>query len=266
MNVAACVQPQKLARLRGAAGQDHAVYAALDWAHADAIIRRQPVDVLVVDPQFGASQAPRVDRITEVRTRYRALPMVVYSALTAHTMRPLIELGTAGLDQIVLYGLDDDPERLRRVIELQPGVRLGEQLIRELRPRMDCLPASIGAALERAIRNPAAFRGVGDFATAAGVPRRSLYRHVERAGLVTPRELLAGSRVLRAYALLLMPAHTLDSAAEQLRFGDRDALARAMKQAVGLTPGRARIRMGPDAFVRRLALGLTTSAPVEQAA
>src|SRR3972149_5572301 len=92
MHIAACVQPQKLARLRGAAGQMHTVYAALDWAHADAIIMRQPVDVLVVDPQFENAHAPRTDRIRAFRDKYRALPMVVYSTLTAQTLRPLVDL------------------------------------------------------------------------------------------------------------------------------------------------------------------------------
>jgi hypothetical protein len=113
MHVAACVQPQKLARLRGAAGNAHAVHAALDWAHADSIIKRQPVDVLVVDPQFDGAELPRSDRIRAARHRYRALPMVVYSTLSAQTMRTLVELGTEGLGQIILYGLDDDPRHLR---------------------------------------------------------------------------------------------------------------------------------------------------------
>ena len=58
MHVAACVQPAKLSRLQGAAGTTHNVHAALDWAHADSIIRRQPVDVLVVDPQFDRRPKP----------------------------------------------------------------------------------------------------------------------------------------------------------------------------------------------------------------
>lgn len=259
MHVAAAVQPQKLARLRGAAGDAHHVHAALDWAHADAIIRRQPVDVLVVDPQFDAPTAPRTDRIRAVRNRYRALPMVVYSTLTANTLRPLVELGTEGLGQIVLFGLDDDPKHLRHVLELQPGVRLGEQLLAQLRPALEYTPAAVASAIERAVRNPAAFRGVGDLAAAAGVPRRSLYRHFERAGFVTPREVLAGARILRAFAILGVPGHTIDDAATQLRFSDSDAMARAMKHAVGFTPGRARSRLAPEAFVHRLAHHLTPS-------
>ncbi len=253
MHVAACVQPPKLARLRGAAGDDHNVHAALDWAHADSIIRRQPVDVLVVDPQFGDSPAPRSDRIRAVRHRYRALPMVVYSALTTQTMRTLVELGTEGLGQIVLFNLDDDPQHLRQVLELQPGILLAEQLLAALRPCLNHTPAPVAGAVERAVRNPALFRNVGALTAGAGVPRRSFYRHLERAGLASPREILAGARSLRAYALLRIPGYSLELAATQLRFHDVDAMTDAMKSVVGVTPGRARSRIAPEEFVTLLA-------------
>jgi AraC-like DNA-binding protein len=250
MHVAACVQPQKLARLRGAAGSAHAVHAALDWAHADSIIKRQPVDVLVVDPQFDGADLPRTDRIRAARHRYRALPMVVYSTLSAQTMRSLVELGTEGLGQIILYGLDDDPRHLRQMLELQPGILLSEQLIGGLRSRLNYTPTPVAAAVERAIRNPAAYSSVGEMSAAAGVPRRSFYRHMERAGLASPREVLAGARVLRAYALLRVPGNSLDMVADQLRFSDVDGMAETMKSLVGITPGRARARVATDEFVR----------------
>ena len=253
MNVAACVQPQKLARLRGAAGSAHAVHAAHAWAHADSVIRRVPVDVLVVDPQFDGSATPRTDRIRAAKSRYGALPMVVYSTLSAHTMRSLVELGIEGLGQIVLYGLDDDPHHFRQVLELQPGILLSEQLLNSIRRQLSHTPAPVAAAVERAVRNPAVFRSVGDLTAASGVPRRSLYRHFERAGLASPRELVAGGRILRAYALLRIPGYSLELAAEQLRFSDVDAMTEAMKATVGVTPGRARARIAPDEFVRTLA-------------
>ena len=65
--------------------------------------------------------------------------------------------------------------------------------------------------------------------------------------------MLACARLLRAYAFLGIPGYTRELAAEHLRFTDQDAMARAMKRAVGVTPGRARTRLAPDAFVRRMA-------------
>jgi AraC-like DNA-binding protein len=41
--------------------------------------------------------------------------------------------------------------------------------------------------------------------------------------------------------------------ASHVRFTDAEAMTDAMKWGVGMTPGRARDRMGPDEFVARLA-------------
>ena len=232
------------------------MHAALDWAHADSIIRRQPVDVLVVDPQFDTPAEARSDRIRAVRNRYRSLPMIVYSNLAAQTLRPLVELGREGMEQLILFGLDDDPQHLRQMLERQPGIVLSERLLALLRRPLSRVPSAVAAALERLVHNPSVFRGVPDLASAAGVPRRSLYRHFERAGFVTPRELVAGARLLRAYAFLREPAYSLDAVAEHVRFTDADALTKTMKWGVGMTPGRARERMGPDEFAARLAAQL----------
>jgi AraC-like DNA-binding protein len=264
MHVAACVQPAKLCRLQGAAGDRHSVHAALDWAHADSIIRRQPVDVLVVDPQFDTPAEAKSDRIRAVRQRYRSLPMIVYSNLAAQTLRPLVELGREGMEQFVLFGLDDDPQHLRQMLERQPGLVLSERLLGHLQRPLSRVPAPLAAALERLIRNPSAFRGVPDVAAAAGVPRRSLYRQLERASFITPRELVAGSRLLRAYAFLREPAYSLGAVAEHVRFTNSDALTKAMKWGVGMTPGRARDRMGPDEFVARLASRLAPGTDLDE--
>ena len=256
MHVAACVQPAKLARLQGAAGDRHRVHAAMDWAHADSIIRRQPVDVLVVDPQFDTPSEARSDRIRAVRNRYKSLPMIVYSNLAAQTLRPLVELGREGMEQLILFGLDDDPQHLRQMLERQPGIVLSGRLLSHLQRPMSRIGAPVAGALEHLIRNPSVFRGVPDLAASAGIPRRSLYRHLERAGFVTPRELVAGARLLRGYAFLREPAYSLDAVADHVRFTDADALTKAMKLGVGMTPGRARDRMGPEEFVARLAARL----------
>jgi AraC-like DNA-binding protein len=240
------------------------VHVALDWAHADSIIRRQPVDVLVVDPQFGTFTEARSDRIRAVRQRYRSLPMIVYSNLAAQTLRPLVELGREGVEQVVLFGLDDDPKHLRQMLERQPGLVLSERLLGNLQRPLSRVPAPVGSALERLIRNPSVFRGVPDLSAAAGVARRSLYRHVERAGLVSPRELAAGARLLRAYAFLREPAYSLEAVAHHLHFTNAESLTKTMKWGVGTTPARARDRMGPEEFVARLASRLAPGADLNE--
>jgi AraC-like DNA-binding protein len=252
MIVAACVEPQKLARLRGAVGEQHRLHVALDWAHADSIIRRQPVDVLVVDPQFGSAE-PATAPIRTLRQEFRSVPFVVYSILAAQTHKPLIELGRDGMEQLVLYGVDDDPRHLRRVLERQPGVQLAAQLLERLRPRLRSLPAEVAGAIERVVHTPAAFHGVPDLAAAAKVSRRTIYRECERANLASPRELIAGARVLRAYAFLRESDYAIEDVAEHLRFSSPHHHTKTMRGACGMTTARARDRIGPDDFVELVA-------------
>ncbi len=255
MIVAACVEPQKLARLRGAVGESHRLYVALDWAHADSIIRRQPVDVLVVDPHFGSTE-PRAESILALRQQYRSVPFVVYSVLAAQTLRPLIALGRDGMEQLVLFGIDDDPRQLRRTLERQPGVALAAKLIGRLRPKFRSLPAAVTRAFERVIHTPAAFHGVPDLAAAANVSRRTIYRECERAELASPREIIAAARVLRAYAFLRESDYAIEDVAEHLRFSSPHHLTKTMRWACGMTTARARDRITPDDFIALLAARL----------
>ncbi len=261
MIVAACVEPPKLARLRGAVGDTHRLHVALDWDHANSIVRRQPVDVLVVDPAFGSSNGPRTDAIRSLRAEFRSVPFVVYSVLAAQTLQPIIELGREGMEQLVLFGVDDDPRHLRRILERQPGVALAEQLMTRLQPRLRSLPADVARAIERVVHTPAAFKGVPDLAAAANVSRRTIYRECERAQLASPREVIAGARVLRAYAFLRESDYAIEDVAEHLRFSSPHHLTKTMRWACGMTTARARDRVAPDDFVNMLSARLMPAAP-----
>lgn len=266
MIVAACVEPQKLARLRGAVGEAHRLHVALDWDHANSIIRRQPVDVLVVDPNFGSAAEARTEQIRSLRAEFRSVPFVVYSALAAQTLRPLIELGKDGMEQLVLYGIDDDPRHLRKVLERQPGVALAAKLVARIQPRLRSLPADVGRAIERVIHTPAAFKGVPDLAAAANVSRRTIYRECERAQLSSPREIIAAARVLRAYAFLRESDYAIEDVAEHLRFSSPHHLTKTMRWACGMTTARARDRIAPDDFLDHLAQRLMPEAPISVSA
>ena len=257
MVIASCVSPSKLVRVEAAAEGTHQVLIALDWGHVESMIRRKPVDLLIVDPQFTGIGPPQTEPIRALRHRFRSLPMIVYANLAAQTLQPLMELAAEGIDQLVLYGFDDDPRRLRALFERQPGIALSERLIGALHGSLRYAPAPVAYTIQRLIRNPASMTIVEEFVAAAGVPRRSVYRHLERAGLASPHDLIVGARVLRAYAFLREPAYSIGSVALHVHFANADSLTSAMKRMVGVTPARARGRMPPEDFVDRLARALT---------
>jgi AraC-like DNA-binding protein len=256
--ITACLPPERLERLRLALPEPDRLHTAADWEHAGSIIRRQAVDVLVADPCFGSGE-PDASPVIALRDRYRSVPVVIYTALSARTVGPIATLGRNGFEHLVLHGVDDAPWQLRALLAAQPGVALAERLIERLRPALRSVPTDVAGALERVIHTPAAFQGVPDLAAAADVSRRTIYRECERAKLASPREIIAAARVLRAYAFLRESDHAIEDVAEALRFSSAHHLTKTMRWACGMTTARARERITPDELIDLLVSRLMPS-------
>lgn len=251
MIVLACLPPARLERLRAAINGPHPLQAAVDWQEVVPFVREHPVDVLVADPAFSAGE-PDPAPIMAIRARFRSLPFVIYSALDASTAGALAVLGRAGFDEVILEGIDDAPWRLLAVLESQPGVALAAQLLERIQPALQQVPAEVARAVERVIHTPAAFRGVPDLAAAAEVSRRTIYREFERAQLASPREIIAASRALRAYAFLRESDRAIEDVAAALRFSSAHHLTKTMRWACGMTTARVRDRVAPEELIDRL--------------
>lgn len=252
MNILACVPPLSLSRLRAVCGGAHRVYAALDWEDVAGAMKQYPVDVIVVDPRFGGPAEVTVAPVLELRRQYPSTPFVIYTALEAETLPSIIALGRDGIDRLVIVDVDDEPRQLCAIFERQPGPKLSDALAAALAERLEALPSEVAQAIVRVIHTPAAFDSVPDLAAAANVSRRTIYRECERAALASPRELIAASRALRAYALLREGNLSIEDAAEALRFSSPHHLTKTIRWACGMTTARARARISPEEFVRMI--------------
>ncbi len=252
MNILACVPAELLTRLRADCDGAHRVYAALDWEDVAGAVERHPVDVIVVDPRFGSPATLTLAPVLELRRIYPATPFVIYTTLDAKTLPAIVTLSLSGINQLIIADVDDHPLQLCAIFERQPGVRVSDSLALALAPHLSQLPPDVASALERVIHTPAAFDSVPDFAAAAKVSRRTIYRECERAALASPREILAAARALRAYALLREGDMAIEDVAEALGFSSPHHLAKIMRWASGMTTARARARIAPDEFVQMI--------------
>lgn len=252
MNILACIPAGPLARLRAVCSGAHRVHAALDWEDVAGAMTRHPVDVIVVDPRFGSPSELTVAPVLELRRIYSSTPFVVYTALDAETLPGIVSLGRAGINQLVLVDVDDEPQHLCAILERQPGAQLSNVLSAALASHLAKLPPDVAAAVERVIHTPSAFDSVPALAAAAKVSRRTIYRECERASLASPRELIAASRALRAYALLREGHMAIEDVAEALRFSSPHHLAKTIRWACGMTTARARAKIAPSEFVQML--------------
>lgn len=128
-------------------------------------------------------------------------------------------------------------------------------LIAALEPEL----ARVPPALQRAVRNmfsyPSRYRVADDLALAAGMSRRALFRHLKRAGFVSPRRLVASGRVARAFQLLAQDA-SARNVATQLGYRSVDQLSQHLRELVGCTASDITVRMSEHAFVSAIRTAL----------
>ena len=259
MEVLALLPAPLLSHLRASVVRDHTLTVANDWGALHAVARRTPVDVAVVDPSVGGPAGAR--EVAELRGRNPSLPVVVYTALSPHALKAVVELARCGIEHVVLFQFDDDPRRLLDLLERLPGYALSERLLEELGPAIGALPAATARAVERLIKTPHRFFGAPDLAAAAGVSTRTLYRQLEAAGLASPRVVVQGARLLRAYAYLRDATYSAKDVAAKLGYSSPDVLVQQSREATGLTPAELRDEVGGDGLVAMLAERLTGRRP-----
>jgi AraC-like DNA-binding protein len=184
--------------------------------------------------------------------RFPSLPVMLYTSLSPTAMKAVAELTAHGVRHVVLSRYDDEPARLLDVIERLPEHTLGDKVLARLEAPMALLPASLARALERLVHRPHLFGTVEAVAASAGVTVRTVYRHVESAGLASPRHLIVGARLLRAYSYLRDPGHSVEDIAEKLGYTESRIFARNAREVFDLTPTALRRSLTPDVFVDRL--------------
>jgi len=253
LEVVAHLSPALLAHLRFVLREHHLAWAE-DWGSFDRLVRQTAADVAVVDP--AAEGAVRTSEIVDLTRRYPSLPVVVYTALSAPSLRAIVELAKQGVHQVVLYRFDDDPRRFAELLEQQPGVALSDDLLGHLAAPLSTLPSSLARAVERMFQRPGRFAVAEDLAVAAGMPRRTLYRTLAVAGFASPSTLVRGARLLRAYAYLRDAGHSAEDVAAKLGYSSRQLFARHVREFFGVRPTDLRRSVQEADCVRRLARAL----------
>lgn len=260
MDVAAYLPRQLLAHLTIVLGPQHTLISAGRWDELRTSVQHRVIDVLVVDP--AAEAVTRVDVIEEIHRDFPSLPIVIYTSLSAGSMRAIHHLGRLGLEHVVLNRFDDERQRFLELLERVPGQALSDELLRLLAPELARLPMTVVRAVEQLFRSPSRFRNTQDLSAASGTILRTLYRQLEGAGIYSPRLLVASARLLRAYSLLRDPGRHVKDVAAKVGYHSQYQLTQHMRSLTGQTPRLVRIYIEPEQFVALLAAGVRR--PVQQ--
>ena len=241
-----------LSHLRVVVRQRHTLREAAGWDELTATLRARPIGLLVVDP-VGPGDVD-VERVAELRLRFPSIPIIAYTVLSPVAMQAMVQLVKAGVEQVVLHRVDDEPKRFLALIDRQHGYLLGDQILASLSGPMARLANPLGGAVTRLFREPERYRSATDLAIDAGCSTRHLSRQFEQAGFATPKIVVDSARLLRAFGYLMDPGCALENAAEKLGYSAPRILANQLEAAIGMR-GRAlrRQNMEPGEFVTLLA-------------
>ena len=250
VEIAAYLQPNLLANLSVIAGASHRILGSDSWENLSLKIRSQPIDLAVLDPV--ASGEVRQDAILGILDEFPSVPIILYSQLLPGTIQATIDLARAGVRHVVLYRYDDDPKRFLELLESEPGAAFAQMLLKRLEEPLTLVGSNLRRGVERMFGAPGHFETVPDLARTAIVGTRTIYRKFEEAGFASPRKFLVAARLLRAYAYMLEPGTTLESAGEKLGYHS-SAFRRQVRIFFGTTPLVLKRKMAPDEFVTRLA-------------
>ena len=154
---------------------------------------------------------------------------------------------------VVLHHYNDEPRRFLDMLQRQPGTALSIALLDRLAPALGVLPTGLARAVERLMLDPSEFDDVGDLADAAQITVRTAYRQLGSAGISSPRALVVGARLLRAYAYARDPGQSLETLATQVGYRAPRVMTKHMRDVLGVSPRAVRQRMRPTEFIDALA-------------
>lgn len=254
MEVAAYLPQRLLTHLKIVLGDQHDLIPASGWEELRTLVLQRTTDVVVVDPVTEGN--PRVDVIQEIHRQLPSLPIVIYTALSGASTQAILQLGRSGIEHVVLNRFDDERRRFLELLERVPGQTLSDQLLQSLAPQLAGLPAPLVRAIEQLYRSPVRFGNAQDLAAAAGSLVRTMYRQLEGVGIHSPRLLVAGARLLRAYALLRDPGRQIKEVAVRVGYQSQYKLTQHMRIMTGHTPRTVRTYIEPEQFVEMLSNGI----------
>ncbi|HEX2091012.1 MAG TPA: helix-turn-helix domain-containing protein [Longimicrobiaceae bacterium] len=217
-----------------AGGAAFACWSVSEWGTLrDALRDAPPTAVVIVDPYMGAE---RREISPQLRALLREFPSVsVVAALTPRrgAESDIQALGMLGISEVILIGVEDSPQGIRRIVRQAEGRFLKNLLARHLPSYVSGRARIILMAAAEAISGGG---HAPDLARALSISTKTLARWSERSFLPPPRRLLAWVRVLLACTLLDDPERTVSAVARACGYTSDTALRRALLDFLQMGP------------------------------
>jgi len=216
------------------------------------------VDVVVL-PSHDVTGSDAIRTIRQIAVERPRVAIVGYCQAGAQYSTDIRALAAAGVHQFVFAGIDDTGVAFRAVLDDARRQCAAECVMESLGA---VVPVMLHPMLEAALTKPHSVTSVPSLAAALGVHRKTLFNRCERAGFLSPAELLTWARLALVAHLLETTGCTIETIANDLAFASDTALRNTVKRYTGLRATEIRSSGGLasvlSALVERLHEGTPT--------
>ena len=244
MSIAVYLPPPLLAHVRHVFIQEPDFIVAGSWKELDDIVRREPLDALIIDP--SADGVVNVDAVAMLLNSYPSLPIVGYVMLNPTSFGAIAQLSRRGLNHVVLHRFGDSRERLQQTLARVRTHPPSKRLLNLLAPALRRVPLSLTRAISEMFEKPHRYSSVLDLALTAQLPPVSVYRYLESAKLSSPKKLLIAAKMSRGLTYLRDPGYSVSEVAVKLGYRHPRIFTAHALEVFDLTPSRLRSRVSAE--------------------
>ena len=249
MRVLAFLPEDSLQALRRALGHADAPGVLRDAAATESVLSGRRADAIVIDPnRFSTEEWARAGELL-ARTE---VPVLLYARLDQHSVQRVVAASAAGVHEVLLREVDDDPSAIRRRLETLLRPPAPAQVLSRIAPRISALPPVLQATILSLFCAAPVPRWAEEVARDSTMSRRSVDRWMEFAGLSGTATVLDVARLARVWAPIV--EHKIPAAEVAVRggYGRLRMLALHSRKIVGASPTLLAHELTEPVFVERL--------------
>jgi AraC-like DNA-binding protein len=194
-----------------------------------------------------------ITRLAVLKLRHPEIATVAFLSAAADLARSVFAMGQAGVDELLIEGIDDHPNQIRQAFSRAAVYSIARTVEQACRPGSPVLAAqNIVPALTRieTLRRP------GALAAAFGISLTTLRNELRAGGLCSPKLMLGLLRVMMAARRLGDTGDSVQQIAAEVGYGTPRALNNACHRLLGSTPHEIRSRGGLGFAGRRFRAAL----------
>jgi AraC-like DNA-binding protein len=241
LSIAVFLPPQLLAHVRHVFVKEPDFFVAGSWKELDQIVRREPLDVVIIDP--SADGVLNVDGVASLLHSFPSLPVIGYVMLNPTSFGAIAQLSRRGLTHVVLHRFGDSRERLQHTLARVRTHPPSQRILKLMAPALRSVPLTLTRAITDMFEKPHRYSSVIDLALTAQMPTVSVYRYMESAKLTAPKKLLIAAKMSRGLTYLRDPGYSVAEVALKLGYRHPRIFTSHALEVFELTPSRLRNRV-----------------------